>query len=299
MNNITFRNYTDTCGITEDYFKVRDFFVKRGYCEFTYARWDWMITHSYLDKESISKIGLWEENGQLVAVATYDCQPGDTFLITLPGYENLKQEMIKYAERELNTNEYFSIVIPDTDVYSQNIASKNGFIATSEKEFDAVFYPEETSLNYTLPEGFSITDMKKTFDLYQYGKVLWKGFNHEIDGEGSYDSIGKDGTELRTEMIRPNVDLSLKIAAVTPEGNFATYCGMWLDVKAGYAVIEPVATDPEYRMRGLGKAVVLEGIKRVHELGAKYVVVGSSQRFYYSIGLRPFTTVTKWKLSVK
>ncbi|GLC31833.1 GNAT family N-acetyltransferase [Clostridium omnivorum] len=96
-------------------------------------------------------------------------------------------------------------------------------------------------------------------------------------------------------MLRPNVDLNLKVAAVAPDGNFASYCGMWYDAEAGYAVIEPVATDPDYRKMGLGKAVVLEGIKRVGELGAKTAIVGSSQQFYYSIGLRPFKTSTIWR----
>lgn len=70
---------------------------------------------------------------------------------------------------------------------------------------------------------------------------------------------------------------------------------MWYDPEAGYAVIEPVATDPQYRKMGLGRAVVLEGIKRVQKLGAKIAIVGSSQQFYYSIGLRPYKTSTVWR----
>jgi hypothetical protein len=46
---------------------------------------------------------------------------------------------------------------------------------------------------------------------------------------------------------------------------------------------------------GLGKAAVLEGIRRVGVLGAKKAFVGSSQQFYYSIGLRPYATATVWK----
>jgi len=53
--------------------------------------------------------------------------------------------------------------------------------------------------------------------------------------------------------------------------------------------------DYEKLKMGLGKAAVLEGIRRVGELGAKKVFVGSSQQFYYSIGMRPFATATMWK----
>jgi predicted N-acetyltransferase YhbS len=46
---------------------------------------------------------------------------------------------------------------------------------------------------------------------------------------------------------------------------------------------------------GLGKAAVLEGIRRVGDLGARKVLVGSSQQFYYSIGMRPYSTASEWR----
>lgn len=292
---IRFRNYTEQPGITEDYSLVRAFFIKLGYAEFTYARWDWMTTHGYLDKSAIGKIGIWEDQDQIVGVATYDCQLGLAFCLTLPDYAHLKNEMLLYAQDNLSKDGEFQVVIADTDLEFQDIAAGLSYIATDQKECDAVFYLDKTPNSYALPEGFRITTLKDTYDLYQYKRVLWKGFNHELNGEGEFQFSKEKEQAAKEEMIRPHVDLSLKIAAVAPDGNFATYCGMWYDPKAGFAVIEPVATDPDYRKMGLGKAVVLEGIRRVGELGAKKVLVGSSQQFYYSIGLRPLTTATKWR----
>lgn len=293
--NIKFRNYTTQAGITEDYHKVRAFFVKLGYAEFTYTRWDWMTTHGYLDRSAVGKIGLLEDNGQIVGVATIDCQLGNAFCLTLPQYAFLKKEMLQYAEANLSKDGHFGVVIADNDVYFQDIAANLGFVATEHKENDAAFYLDRTSTEYSLPEGFRITSMAETFDLYQYGRVLWKGFNHELNGEGEFQPSEEKRLMGIAEMHRPNVDLNLKVAVVAPDGNFASYCGMWYDPEAGYAVIEPVATDPAYRKMGLGKAAVLEGIRRVGELGAKLALVGSSQQFYYSIGLRPYRTSTIWK----
>lgn len=293
--SIEFRNYTKQPGITEDYHKVRNFFIKLGYAEFTYTRWDWMTTHGYLDKSAVGKIGIWEDAGEIVGVATFDCQLDDGYCLTLPGYAFLKKEMLLYAKDNLSKDGKFGIVISDTDLIFQDIAAKLGFKATPEKENDAIFYLDKTSTEYHLPEGFHLTTMKETYDLYQYLRVLWKGFNHELDGEGEFKFSKEKELECTNEMLRPNVDLNLKVAAVAPDGNFAAYCGMWYDPQAGYAVIEPVATDPKYRKMGLGKAVVLEGIRRVGELGAKTAIVGSSQQFYYSIGLRPYRTSTVWK----
>lgn len=295
--SVQFRNYTKQPGITEDYHKVRAFFVKLGYAEFEYTRWDWMTTHGYLDKSSVGKIGLWEDEGEIVGIATFDCEPGDAFCLTLPEYTYLKKEILLYARENLSKDGKFGVFIKDTDLEFQDIAAGLGFVATQDKEFDSLFYLDRTPTAYDLPEGFHITTMKETFDLYQYRRVLWKGFNHELNGEGELKFSEKEEQEARKEMIRPNVDLSLKIAVVAPDGNFVSYCGMWYDKDAGFAVVEPAATDPDYRNMGLGKAAVLEGIRRVGELGAKKVMVGSCPQFYYSIGFRPFSTSTLWRES--
>jgi GNAT superfamily N-acetyltransferase len=293
--DIKFRNYTKQAGITEDYYKVREFFIKLGYDEFSYARWDWMTTHSNLDKTSIGKIGLWEDKGDVVGIATFDTTLGNAYCLTLPDYSGLKEEMLRYAEKNLSGNDYFAIVIPDNDILYQDIATRSGYIATGDREYDAAFYIDRTSTSYELPVGFRITSLKDKLDLYQYRRVLWKGFNHEIDGEGPFSFSKEDELSATEEMVRPNVDLNLKIAVVSPEGNYVSYCGMWYEPRVGYAVVEPVATDPDYRRMGLGKAAVLEGIRRVGLMGAKVAYVGSSQQFYYSIGFRPFSSSTVWK----
>ena len=182
-----FRNYTNIAGITADYFKVRAFLLRLGYSEFIYARWDWMATHSYLDKTAVGKIGIWEENGEIVGIVTFDTVPGIGFCLTNPNYRGLKEEMLKYAEENLSTPDGFEIVIPDTDHFFQGIAAHSGFFASQRKEPDSVFYIDETSLDYELPEGFRITTLQEQFDLFRYRRVLWRGFNHELRGEGLFN----------------------------------------------------------------------------------------------------------------
>jgi hypothetical protein len=184
--SIKFRNYTKQAGITEDYHKVRDFFIRLGYAEFTYTRWDWMATHGYLDKSVVGKIGIWEDDEQIAGVATFDCQLGGAFCLTLPGYAFLKKEMLIYAKDNFSKDGKFGIIISDTDLKLQDIAANQGFCAIPEKENDAIFYLDETSTKYDLPDGFHITTMKETYDPYQYLRVLWKGFNHELSGEGEF-----------------------------------------------------------------------------------------------------------------
>lgn len=196
-------------------------------------------------------------------------------MLNFTGIYKLKKEILLYAKDNLSKDGEFGVIIRDSDLEFQDIAAGFGFVATQYKEFDSFFYLDKTPTVYDLPEGFHITTMKETFDLYQYMRVLYRGFNHELNGEGELKFSEEEEQEAKKAMFRPNVDLNLKVAVVTPDGNFVSYCGMWYDKDAGFAVVEPVATDPDYRKMGLGKAAVLEGIRRVGELGAKKALVGS------------------------
>ncbi len=273
----------------DDYAALRRFLIRLDNANYHFGRWDWMITHSYLDVSALPKIGLWSKGGNVVAAATYDCEPGKAFLLTLPGYEDLREEMLAYAEKALQKGGAFAVLIPDGDESFQALAARKGYIATDDQEHEAIFDLTTGAFNYALPEGFRITSMRETYDLYRYGQVLWKGFDHERN-EGPF--VMKD--TCAREFERPNVDLDLKIAVVAPGGDFVSYCGMWQDPHSQSALVEPVATDPAYRNRGLGRAAVLEGLRRCARRGVRRAFVGSSQAFYYAIGFQPYSSNRYW-----
>jgi len=278
----------------EDYVALRNFLIKLNSHNYHFGRWDWMITHGYLDKSGLPHIGLWEENGEIVAAATYDCGLGKAFLLMADGYRHLGEELFLYAKDALAKDGKCKALILDGDMELQGIAARNGFYPTQDKECDAVYPIDIDSIHYTLPEGFAITSMAETYDLYQYGQVLWKGFDHEANGEGPFVLKPEELPEWEIGFKRPNVNLDLKIAVVAPNGDFVSYCGMWQDDASQSVLVEPVATDPAYRKMGLGRAAVLEAVRRCGLLGAKRAFVGSSQQFYYSIGFCPYATSTWW-----
>ncbi len=274
-----------------DYRRLRDFLITLDSGNYHFGRWDWMITHSYLDASGLPKIGLWEDDGTVVAAATYDCELGRAYLLALPGYEALRGEMLMYAQDNLDKDGQFAVLIRDGDLALQTLAMQQGYRPTQEQERDAVYLLDLPIVPPTLPDGFSITSLRETYDPFRYGQALWRGFNHETDGEGPYVHNDK----LALELERPHVNLDLKIAIVAPGGDFVSFCGMWQDSRCQSALVEPVATDPAYRGLGLGRAAVTEALRRCAALGAKRAYVGSSQQFYYHIGFRPYAASTWWK----
>ena len=93
----------------------------------------------------------------------------------------------------------------------------------------------------------------------------------------------------------PNYRLDLSIVSVAPNGDYVSFGGIWYDPLNRFGYVEPVATDPDYRRRGLGRACVLEGIRRCGELGATAAYVATDKPFYLSFGFNKLHTCRCWE----
>jgi GNAT superfamily N-acetyltransferase len=70
----------------------------------------------------------------------------------------------------------------------------------------------------------------------------------------------------------------LDLVAVASDGAFAAFCTIWLDDATRSAFFEPVATVPAHQRKGLGRAILTEGLHRLRRMGARHALVsGYSQ----------------------
>jgi ribosomal protein S18 acetylase RimI-like enzyme len=295
---ITRRSYNGP----DDYWRIDRFLIEHhqpGNADGNWLEpaWEYMHGHGYLDALSLGKIGIWEDEGRIVAVAHYEWQLGEAFFQLHPGYPHLRQEMLEYAEENLvgRTKEdgrtYLKAYVNDTDEAFGSLVRARGYArdAGEARPMAQLVVPDPFPPIF-LPEGFRLTSLAEDCDWAKVHRALWRGFNHE--GE---PPMNEAELEDRQRMFdTPKARRDLKIAVEAPGGEFVAFCGMFFESEGRFAYVEPVATDPDYRRLGLGRAAVLEGIRRCGALGATVAYVGSDQPFYLSIGFEVLYTSECW-----
>ena len=256
--------------------------------------WEYMHSHPALDESALDKIGVWEEVGQIVAVAHYESTLGEAFFELHPDHAHLKPELLDHAEANLvGTNEqgerHLHVYIPDFDADLEALVQSRGYQPDPDNDRPMSLFTIPTPFPaVSLPDGFHLKSLQEDNDLHKLDRVLWRGFNHS--GEPPADNI--DGRKKMQSV--PNYNKELNIIVQAPDGNFAAYAGNWYEPVNHFGYVEPVATDPAYRRLGLGKAAVLEGIRRCAALGATVSYVGSNQLFYFAIGFKLIFTSRCW-----
>ncbi len=66
----------------------------------------------------------------------------------------------------------------------------------------------------------------------------------------------------------------LDLVAIAPDGSIASFCTIWFDDVTRSAYFEPVATVPAHQRKGLSRALLTEGLKRLQKMGALHACVG-------------------------
>jgi len=286
----------------EDYQKISEFLIQHHLPanadgNWLEPEWEYANFHPALDIDHMNRWRIWEVNNEIVAFAHYEWHLGEGFFQFHPDFGFLREEMLDYAENQLtgvssrDGRKYLLAYVNDYDQAMLALIKKRGY----QRHIDETrplyrFEIPNPFPEIALPDGFELVSLAEECDWEKVHRVVWRGFNHPGEPPG-----GEDELLSRQKMFdTPKARRDLKIAVKAPNGDFVAFCGMFYEENHRFGYVEPVATDPDYRRLGLGKAAVLEGVRRCAQSGAREAFVGSDQPFYQSIGFRKVFNTEGW-----
>lgn len=272
------------CQTEDDYWRLRAFlrevFLLNNCRELSWqvARLDYWryfgnehIEHYTLDEA----ICLWEtDNGQIVAFVTPESR-GHAYLQVHPRFRTpeLETEMLQAAEIHLaepdaEGQRQVTVWAHRTDALRIQVLHRRGY-----ERGDWPEYQFRRSLADDIPAvhpapGYNIRSLGDHTELPARSWLSWRVF-HPDEPDENYRGWEWYPDVQRCPLYRRDLDL----VAVAPGGELVAFATVWYDdvTRSGY--FEPVGTSPDHRRKGLGKAILTEGLLRLQRLDASYATV--------------------------
>lgn len=241
---------------------------------------DWLTHNPPNEQQRKRNILLWEEGGQnqadLAAWAiflpneeTFDLfvHPG---LYDTPLHERVMDQYVAWAETrasEAGLKQLQPFWVLDYDTVMDRLMKARGFVAIPADPLVPLF---ERSLGelptIQLPDGFTIQGVANLEDGQLRARVTYDAFGY-TDWEEYWAAYAQFIGSAVYDGAR---DLLVR----SPDGQGASACTIWFDAVNGVGLFEPVATHPDFQGRGLGKAVMAEGLRRMQAAGMQRAILG-------------------------
>jgi GNAT superfamily N-acetyltransferase len=122
-----------------------------------------------------------------------------------------------------------------------------------------------------LPEGYVLTDRR-------------------VRADAPHPMVGRNGPEVADRLARCSLyDPALDLAVLAPDRSVAGYALLWHDPVTRVGLVEPVRVEDEHSGRGVARAMVGTGLRRLVDRGATCLRIGwetdRAHGLYRSLGL--------------
>lgn len=241
-----------------------------------YARWHCCLNCANVTLNEVAY--LWEADGQLVAFIMPDGGRGEAHLCVHPHLRTaaLEEEMLDAAEEHLyepreGGARRLCVWVPDGDTLRQDLLVRRGYQKGKWPEHQWRRSLDTPIADVPVSPGYAIRALGDGLELLERCYASGLGF-HEGDIKIAVDNRN-DVTWYRNIQTAPLYRRDLDLVAVAPDGAIASFATIWFDDVTRSAYLEPVATVPAHQRRGLGKAVLTEGLRRLQRMGATLALV--------------------------
>lgn len=296
----------------EDYCRIRQFLREvflindrreLSWQTYRFDYWRWHGILNMKDGTLETDVFIWEtQHGETAAILNREA-PGSVFLQVHPGHRSpeLEDDMIAIAEEYLSTSPTerrpaIRIWAGSDDLLRRGVLRRRGYRIydrPNSKEFARWRELSGPLPEPVIAEGYALRALGGDDELPARAWASWRAFHPDESDDGS------GGWEWYFNVQRaPLYRRDLDLVVVAPGGEVVSFCTVWFDDVTRAGAFEPVGTVPEHQRRGLAKAVMCEGLRRLRRLGATRAYVGSyspgAHSTYASLGFTEFELLEPW-----
>jgi len=177
-----------------------------------------------------------------------------------------EEQATRIARQNGKPTIYVLWVLHDDDVLCNHFSQlgyrlRRGYVHLTGPLDETVSIPQ-------LPPGFVVRSCKGESEVVARARAQFGAFNSSAQFERYVERF--------TNFMRsPVYDSELDIVAMVPDGQVGAFCIVWTDPVNQVGLLEPVGTHPDFQRKGLGKAVIQEGLRRLQECGMKSAIVST------------------------
>jgi hypothetical protein len=222
------------------------------------------------------ELRLWDDNGELLGFGWLEEPAGVVMQVhpRLRGSGVLEDEMLDWAVRQVSVvygeragKELWTRVPRDEPLLGEFLFSR-GFERDPYHALKMLREIADRTPQPTLPADWTVCEVG--------GKRDWG--EHIETHRGVWHPSRVTLAAYRRVREAPVYDPQLDLVKVGPDGTFGSYCLCWFDPTSRAGLFEPVGPRPSHRGGGLGRAVMLEGLRRLQRLGARIAFVTAIPR---------------------
>jgi GNAT superfamily N-acetyltransferase len=217
---------------------------------------------------------LWETpDGQIAAVLHPICHD-EIRLHIHPQFRSpeLEDEIIAYAEEHHSDWTEGQKRILYLPVFADDIQRRQTVIQRGFEQRPGWGHHWRRDLDAPLPDvpvtpGYVIRSMGSEGEHPARSWASWRAFHADEPDENYDGDFSWYGNIQSAPLYRRDLD----VVAATPDGEIAAFCTIFYDDYTRSAVCVLVGTAAKHWRRGLGKAIILEGMRRLRHLGCTRV----------------------------
>jgi mycothiol synthase len=239
------------------------------------ARWDYLRWHFILNCQICGPLEevttLWEMPDGEIAAVLHPLEPIEAFLEVHPAFRTpqLEDEMLAQAETTFPTigeNGEHRLYVPVDfdDTLRKDVLRRRGYVAIDNPGYEFHRDLDGPLPPAPLPEGYSVRSMGGPDEHPARSWASWTAF-HPDEPDENYEGWDWFQNLQSAPLYRRDLDL----VAVTEGGEVASFCTIFFDDVTRSAVCVLVGTAAAHQRRGLGKAVLTEGLRRLQWMGCK------------------------------